>query len=427
MLLQNRQLRTVLATAHVQGHGVLTPPGTGSPVGARDTVLTQVGQQVVGRDDSRGREVRYAVLTDIAAQLVLLEPVDEGLDAIDTDHRVELLGLVEVVAREILVHVHVRFINQVVLRITHPRVGDQLGVVVRPVEGARPAIARYVDPALGVDGADCLSSSQGSLRPEPIGGVRLVHQAVTLDGRMVDHLLHDLLPHRSEGTDGHFFGADQLAVVTVVVVQVENHLDVVLLREVQRLLQTGELLSVERRVQLGLDSLPEERQANQRHAQVGVLLVVRLGRVGVVGAMLARNNRRAEACAGQVDANQQRLAVGGVRCGRRRRRCCFYRRSSQSRRRRSAGRCADHRDGLRITQGGAIDHSAVEKDAHVAAHQLSAQHLAGLAVSELHHSASLERCHVGAACLNREGGSSTEHTVQPMSIGVVVQVTGRND
>src|SRR3546814_1349865 len=82
---------------------------------------------------------------------------------------------------------------------------------------------------------------------------------------------------------------------------------------------------------------------------------------------------------------------------------------------------------LRITQGGAIDHSAVEKDAHVAAHQLSAQHLAGLAVSELHHSASLERCHVGAACLNREGGSSTEHTVQPMSIGVVVQVTDRND
>lgn len=44
VLLQHRQLRTVLATAHVQGHGVLAPPGTGSPVGARDAVLTQVGQ-----------------------------------------------------------------------------------------------------------------------------------------------------------------------------------------------------------------------------------------------------------------------------------------------------------------------------------------------------------------------------------------------
>ncbi len=183
----------------------------------------------------------------------------------------------------------------------------------RPVEGTGPAVTGHVDPALGIHGADRLSSSQGGLRPEPIGRMWLVHQPVTFHRRVVDHFLRNLLPHRRERADGYFVRADQLVEIAVVVVQVEDHLDVVLLREIQRLLQARKFCGIQRRVQLGLDTLPEERQAYQRHAEVGVLLVVRLGRVGVVGAVCTGNHRRAEACTGQVDANQQRLAIGGAR------------------------------------------------------------------------------------------------------------------
>src|SRR5690606_5693123 len=140
-------------------------------------------------------------------------------------------------ARVILVEVLVRLEYQVVLRITHPRIANQLGVELLPEEGVREAVAGNHDPLRRIDGTNRFSSFKGSRWPQAVASViGLVHQTVAVERRVLRHFLCQTTPGGGELSAWNLRRVDELAVVAVVVVHIKDDLDAMLTGEIKGLL-----------------------------------------------------------------------------------------------------------------------------------------------------------------------------------------------
>src|SRR5690606_22808390 len=357
---QHRQVRTMLTALHGQRHAVLTPAWTGCPIGAWDAVLGQVRQHVVGGDHTRGGEVRDTVLTQVATQLVLLQPLNPRLDQIHTTHRCEGFVAVAVRARVVVIPILVCFEDQVVLRIAHPWIADQLGVDLLPEQRAGVTVAGDHDPGLRIDLADRLARFQSGLRPEVVTGVvRLVHQTIAPQSRVVVNFQSDLAPGLGKRGTRNLWRVDHLAVVTVVVVHIQDDFHAVLVRQVQRLLDARQLGGIQRGAKLGLDTLPEEAQTDQLEAQLTMTLVVGLVGIGVALVVDTWNPARIEHAGREVHAYQiDTLAIARLRS-----------RSRVRGRRRvlrlATGAAGNHGQGLRIADVAWRQLVAAEQDRQV--------------------------------------------------------------
>ena len=184
---------------------------------------------------------------------------------------------------------------------------------------------------------------------------------------MLGHRYRNLAPGLGELGARHFRRVNYLAVVAIIVVHIKDDLDAVLLCVIQGLLDAAQFSCVQFGTQLGLDTLPEEAQANQLEAEPGVTLVVGLVRVGIALVVDTRNSTWIEHTRTEVDTHK--INTAAITDYRGRSRCwsrgwCRGRRRSRrnGRRRRSgAGAAGYNTDGLGIAdsaggQGGAFEH-----------------------------------------------------------------------
>ena len=150
---------------------------------------------------------------------MFLQPLDEGSRPLDAEHRIHV-GVVGalVATRGILVEVEMGFVDDVAGGV----VDQEIGVRAGPVIGAGPAIAFDEDQRLAVDLADGVHRRLRRARPEPGRAVGLVHDVVAVQGRVVPEALGQLAPHLGISLVGHFSRADQLTLITTIVVHVEN-------------------------------------------------------------------------------------------------------------------------------------------------------------------------------------------------------------
>ena len=216
---------------------------------------------------------RNAELADHTLEVIGLQPVDEGLQTVDPDHRVGALGIVTVVveALVILVEILMGLVNQLAGGV----VDEEVGVALEPAMRPGPIIALDVDNVVLIDEPNRVDCGLGRVLPG-IGGrhvVRFVHQIVAEKGGVTLHLARQLGPEVGKlriGRPGR--RAERLAIVSTVIVEIDDqvHAERCCIRE--HVLKQGQLGSVERPAQSRLHSFPTKWKSNEVNAMIFVKL-----------------------------------------------------------------------------------------------------------------------------------------------------------
>src|SRR5690606_5346351 len=86
MFLQDVHLRTVFAIYWLDSQHVFPPARPAGPVGTGNTVLIEVGEHIVHREQHRFGMAGYAVFTEKTFLAVLLEPLHERPGTFHAQH-----------------------------------------------------------------------------------------------------------------------------------------------------------------------------------------------------------------------------------------------------------------------------------------------------------------------------------------------------
>src|SRR5690606_19335387 len=324
---------------------------------------------------------------------------------------------VAVRARVVVIPILVCFEDQVVLRIAHPWIADQLGVDLLPEQRAGVTVAGDHDPGLRIDLADRLARFQSGLRPEVVTGVvRLVHQTIAPQSRVVVNFQSDLAPGLGKRGTRNLWRLDHLAVVTVVVVHIQDDFHAVLVRQVQRLLDARQFGGIQRGAKLGLDALPEEAETDQLEAQLTRTLVVALVGIGVALVVDTWNPARIEHAGREVHAYQiDTLAIARLR-SRSRSRVRGRRRVLRL----ATGAAGNHGQGLRIADVAWRQLVAAEHDRQVLTDVIDRDDLANLTIGQAYRGTLLESCLVTRRVADGEAGLLAIDAVLPVFVGEAV-------